>query len=134
MSHGFAQYEDILSHLRSLPLHQVEWAYPAFVKSAEALKAENMKLGKKNVGTSELAVNREVLMCQVEIKLNVVMVVQEKEVPTQQMVTQELAPLHVGFSASAKHTTRLRTQIDLLKAAGFFIPRLLVCLQAAVER
>ena len=58
-----AHYEDFLSHLRNLPLHQTEWAYPAFVKSAVARKAyrvkeELMRLGTKNVGTSELASNR----------------------------------------------------------------------------
>ena len=110
-----------------------------FVKSAEDRKAYHakakfMRLGTKNVGTSDLAANREVLICQVDVKVNGVMVVQEKEIPTQQMVTQELAPLHVGFSATAEHTTRARTQIDRLKAAEFFTPRSLGGLQAAVER
>ena len=73
-------------------------------------------------------------MCQAEVKVNGVLEVQEKEVPTQQLVTQELAPLHVGFSVSAVHTTRVRMQVDCLKADGFFFLRALGGLQAAVER
>ena len=73
-------------------------------------------------------------MYRVEVKVDGVMEVQEKEIPTQPMVAQELAPLHVGFSASAEHTTRVRTQVDRLKAAGFFFPRSQGGLQAIVER
>ena len=62
------------------------------------------------------------------------MEVQEKKIPTQQIMHQELVPLHVGFSASAKHTSRVRTQFDRLKAAEFFFPRSLGGLQATVER
>ena len=69
-----------------------------------------------------------------EVKVDGVMPIQEKEIPTQQMVAQELAPLHVEFSASAEHTTRLRTHVDRLKAAGFFFPRSQGGLQAVVER
>ena len=85
-------------------------------------------------GPQELTVNLEVLRYEVQVKVDGVMVVQEKKTPTQQMVTQELAPLHVGFSASAEHTTRVRTQIDCLKATGFFFLRSHGGLQAAVER
>ena len=134
-----AQYEDFLYFLRSTSLPQADWAYPAFVKSFEDRKAyragaEHLRLRTKNVGTSELTGNREVLMYRVEVKVDGVMQIQEKEIPTHQMVTQELAPLHVGFSASAEHTTRLRTQVDHLKTAGFFFPRSQGGLQAVVER
>ena len=133
-----AQSEDFPSFLRSTSFPQAEWAYPAFVKSFEDRKAyraraEHLTLRTKNVGTSELTVNREVLMYRVEVKVDGVMQIQE-EIPTQQMVAQELAPLHVGFSASAEHTTRVRTQVDRLKAAGFFFPRSQGGLQAVVER
>ena len=134
-----AQYEDFLTFLRSKSLSQSEWMYPSFVRSSEERraywdKAEHMVLGTKNVGTSELVVNREVLMYKVEVKVGSEMQVQEKEIPTQQMVSKELASLHVGFSASAKHITRVRSQVDRLKAAGFFFPRSMGGLQAAVER
>ena len=134
-----AQYDDFLSFLRSKSLPQTELTYPAFVKSSEDRKAyraraEHLRLGTKNVGNSELALNRDVLMYQVGVKVDGVFVVQEKEIPTQQMVTQELAPLHVGFNASAEHTTRVRTQIGRLKVAEFFFPRSQGGLQAAVER
>ena len=112
-----AQYEDFLSFLRSTSLPEAEWAYPPFVKSFEDRKvyrarSEHLRLRTKNVGTSELTVNREVLMYRVEVKVDGVMQVQEKENPTQQIVTQELAPLHVGFSASTEHTTPVRTQVE----------------------
>ena len=134
-----AQYEIFLSFLRSLPLPLTEWAYPAFVRTSESRKVyrakkEFMRLATKNLETSKLAVNCEVLMYLVEVKLDGVMEVQEKKIPTQQMVHQELAPLHVGFSASAKHTSRVRTQFDHLKAAEFCFPRFLGGFQAAVER
>ena len=122
-----AQYEDFLAFLRSKSLSQSEWVYP-FVRTSEERrayrdKAEHMVLGTKNLGTSGLVVNREILMYKVEVKVGSEMQVQEKEIPTQQMVSQELASLHVGFSASAKHITRVRSQVDRLKAAGFFFPR-----------
>ena len=87
----------------------------------------------RNVGSPELPVNRNVLMHLVEVKVGGVMEV-KKEISTQQMVSQQLAPLHVGFSASLKHSTRVRTQIDCLRAAGFFFSRSLGALQFAVER
>ena len=68
-----------------------------------------------------------------EVKKGDEVQVQEKEIPTQQMVAQELAPLHVGFSASAVHTTRVGTQVNRLKAGGLF-PRSMGGLQAVVER
>ena len=133
-----AQYEDFLAFVRSRTFSQSEFVYPAFVRTSEGRayrdKAEHIVPGTKNVGTSELAVNREVLMYKVEVKVGNEMQVQEKEIPTQQMVSQELASLHVGFSASAKHITRARSQVDRLKAAGFFFPRSMGGLQAAVER
>ena len=46
-----------------------------------------------------------------------------KKIPTQQIMHQELVPLHVEFSASAKHKSRVRTQFDRLKATEFFFPR-----------
>ena len=93
-----------------------------------------MRLGTKNVGTSELVVNCEVLMYKVEAKVGDEVQIQETEIPTQQIVAQELAPHHVGFSASAEHRTHVRTQIDRLKTAGFFFPRSMGGLQAVVER
>ena len=134
-----AQYEDFLTFLRSKSLSQSEWMYPSFVRTSEERrayrdKAEHMVLRTKNVGTSELAVHLEVLMYKVEVKVGNEMQVQEKEIPIQQMVSQELASLHVGFSASAKHITRMRSQVDRLKAAGYFFPRSMGGLQAAVER
>ena len=79
-----AQYEDFLTFLRSKSLSQSEWMYPSFVRSSEERrayrdKAEHMVLGTKNVGTSELAVHREVLMYKVEVKVGSEMQVQEKE-------------------------------------------------------
>ena len=134
-----SQYEDFLSFSGSKSLPLAEWTYPASVKSSEDRKAyparaEHLGLGTKNVGTSDLEVNRKLLMYQVEVKLDGVLVVQESEIPTQQMVTQELAPLHVGLSVSAEHITRVRTQVDCVKAAGFFFLRSQGGLQAAVER
>ena len=134
-----AQYEDFLSFLRSTSLPQAEWTYPAFVKSSEDRKAnraraEYLRLGTKNMRTSDLTMNCEVLMYRVEVKVDGVMQVQEKEIPTHQMVTAELAPLHVGFSASAEHMTLVRTQIDRLKAAGFFFSGSQGGQQAVVER
>ena len=134
-----AQYEDFLTFLRSKSLSQSEWMYPSFVRSSEERRAyrdraEHMVLGTKNAGTSELAVHREVLMHKVEVKVGSEMQVQEKEIQTQQMVSQELASLHVEFNASAKHITRVRSQVDRLKAAGCFFPRSMGGLQAAVER
>ena len=134
-----AQYEDFLSFLRSTTFPQAEWAYPAFVKTFEDRKAyraraEHWRLRTKNVGTSELTINCEALMYRVEVKIDGVMQIQEKEIPTQQMVAQELAPLHVGFSASAEHRTRVMTQFDRLKAAGFIFPRSQGGLQPVVER
>ena len=70
----------------------------------------------------------------VEVKVDGVMKVQEKEISTHPMVSQELALLHVRFSASAMHTTRVSNHVDRLKAAEFFVPRSLGGLQAAVER
>ena len=83
-----AQYEDFLSFLRTTSFPQAEWAHPAFVKTFEDRKAyraraEHLKLRTKNVGTSELTMNREVLMYRVEVKVDGVMEVQEKEIPTQ---------------------------------------------------
>ena len=123
-----AQYEDFLSFLRSTSLPQAEWAYPAFVKTFEDRKAyraraEHLRPRTKNVWTSELTFNREVLTYRVEVKVDGVMQIQGKEIPTQHIIAQRLAPLHVGFSASAEHTTRVRTQINRLKAAGFFFTR-----------
>ena len=134
-----AQYEDFLAFLRSKSLSQSEWVYPSFVRTADERrayrdKAEHMVLGSKNVRTSEFAVNREILLYKVEVKVGSEIQVQEKEIPTQQMVSQELAALHVGFSASAKHINRVRSQVDRLKSAGFFFPRSMGGLQAAVER
>ena len=111
-----AQYEDFVTFSRSKSLSQSEWMYPSFVRTSEERrayrdKAEHMVLGSKNVGTSELVVNQEVLLYKVEVKVGSEMQVQEKEIPTQQMVSQELASLHVGFSASAKHITRVRSQV-----------------------
>ena len=78
-----AQYEDFLTFLRSKSLSQSEWMYPSFVRTSEERrayrdKAEHMILGTKNVGTSELAVNREVLIYKVEVKVGSEMQVQEK--------------------------------------------------------
>ena len=134
-----AQYEDFLAFLRSKSLSQSECVYPSSVRKSEERrayrdKAEQMVLETKNVGTSGSVVNREILLYKVEVKVGSEMQVQEKEIPTQQMVSQELASLHVGFSASAKHITRVRSQVDCLKAAGFFFPRSMGGLQAAVER
>ena len=134
-----APYEDFLAFVRSRAFSQSELVYPAFVRTSEGRrayrdKAEHMVLGTKNVGTSELAVNRKIFMYKVEVKVGNEMQVQEKEIPAQQMVSQELVSFHVGFSASAKHITRVRSQVDRLKAAGFFFPRSMGGLQAAVER
>ena len=84
--------------------------------------------------TSELTVNRELLTYRVEVKVDGVMQIQEKEIPTQHIIAQGLAPLHVEFSASAEHTIRVKTQVNRLKAAGFFFPRSQGGLQAVVER
>ena len=81
-----AQYEDFLTFLRSKSLSQSEWMYPSFVRTSEERrayrdKAEHMVLGTKNLGTSELAVNRKVLMYKVEVKMGSEMQVEEKEIP-----------------------------------------------------
>ena len=134
-----AQYEIFLSFLRSLRLPLTDWAYPVFVKTSESRKVyrakrEFMRLATKNLEITKLAVNCKVLMYLVEVKLDGVLEVQVKKIPTQQMVHQKLAPLHVGFSASAKHTSRVRTQFDCSKAAEFCFSRFLGGFQAAVER
>ena len=133
-----ALYEEFLAFLRSKSLSQSEWGYPSFVRTSEERradrdKAEHKVLGTKNVGTSGLVVNREILLYKMEVKVGSEMQIQ-KEIPTQQMVSQELASLHVGFSASAKHITCVRSQVYCLKAAEFFFPRSMGGLQAAVER
>ena len=62
-----AQYEDFLSFVRRRSFPQSEWVYPAFVRTFEDRKAyrarvEHLRLGTKNVRTSKLVVNREVLV------------------------------------------------------------------------
>ena len=76
-----AQSEDFLSFLRSTSFPQTEGEYSAFVKTFEDRKAypgkaEHLRLRTKNVGTSELTVNRGVLMYRVEVKVDGVMEVQ----------------------------------------------------------
>ena len=110
-----AQYEDFLTFLRSKSLSQSEWMYPSFVRTSEERrayrdKAEHMVMGTKNVGTSELAVNREVLMYKVEVKVGSEMQVQEKEIPTQQMVSQELASCRVQCFCKAHYSCEVTSR------------------------
>ena len=106
------------------------------IRGATSLSGQSGAYGTGNKECGDFRVGRESggVNVKVEVKVGSEMQVQEKEIPTQQMVSQELASLHVGFSAFAKNITRVRSQVDRLKAAGFFFPRSMGGLQAAVER